>query len=553
MFGLPIGKVRISRDSPATLLGHFAFINEAGGQMEFVDSKDVESGFDVVIGNPPYIRIQTLKQKNPEMVDFLKEHYESARKGNYDIYVVFVERGLQLLKPTGNLAYILPHKFFNAQYGEPLRTLIARGSYLSHVVHFGDQQVFPGATNYVCLFFLSRSGSNSFSFVKVKNLDAWLTKTERHESRFPAHRVTSSEWNFAVGPDAKIFEILSNTDRRIGDFAERISQGIRTSANEVYVLDVIDNNDGLLTAYSRQSEREVLLETKSVFPFLQGKEIKPFSIQPSGKVVIIPYEFRNGRADLIHERDYRKRFPRTFDYLLSNKKVLENREAGRMRGENWYAYIYPKNLDIMSSPKLLVPDIANKASFAFDEGGRYAFTSGYGITLRINARVSPKFILGLANSHALDYYWRQISTPLRGGFYRYFTQFIEQLPIPTATLPQQAVICNTVEYLLSLNRSLATNGDQTPKLSLMQRYFEQILNGLVYELFFAEELHRAKLYPLRLVEQDLLRRLSDYPDEKQSALLRETFRKLYDTNHSLRGCLHDLGSLDIVRIIEGRS
>ena len=83
-------------------------------------------GFDAVIGNPPYIRIQAMKEWAPQEVEFYKKQYVAASKGNYDIYVVFVEKGLSLLNKSGRLGYILPHKFFNAKYGEPLRGLIAR-------------------------------------------------------------------------------------------------------------------------------------------------------------------------------------------------------------------------------------------------------------------------------------------------------------------------------------------------------------------------------------------------------------------------------------------
>ncbi len=104
-------------------------------------------GFDCVIGNPPYMRIQHMKEWAPIEVEYYKEHYKSASSGNYDIYVVFAEKGLSVLNERGKLGFILPHKFFNAQYGRPLRTVISQGNHLSSVVHFGDQQVFEGATN----------------------------------------------------------------------------------------------------------------------------------------------------------------------------------------------------------------------------------------------------------------------------------------------------------------------------------------------------------------------------------------------------------------------
>ncbi|MCX6555099.1 MAG: Eco57I restriction-modification methylase domain-containing protein, partial [Candidatus Aminicenantes bacterium] len=130
-------------------------------------------GFDAVIGNPPYIRIQTLKASNPEQVKYLKEKYRAAGSGNYDIYVVFVEKGFDLLNPNGRLGFILPHKFFNSKYGAPLRGVIAEGKHLSHVVNFGDQQVFDGATTYTALMFLDKAGCNQCEYVKVTDLEAW--------------------------------------------------------------------------------------------------------------------------------------------------------------------------------------------------------------------------------------------------------------------------------------------------------------------------------------------------------------------------------------------
>ncbi len=119
----------------------------------------------------------------------------------------------------------------------------------------------------------------------------------------------------------------------------------------------------------------------------------------------------------------------TYAYLSKNKTHLSEREQGRFAGPHWYEYGRNQNIDLMLLPKILVPDIADRAAFALDERGDFAFTSGYGITLKATTRESSKYILGLLNSSVLDFFWKRISTPLRGGFFRYFTQYIEQLPI----------------------------------------------------------------------------------------------------------------------------
>lgn len=110
-------------------------------------------GFDTVIGNPPYIRTQTMDSLS---VKYYKNNYDSSSKGNYDIYIIFVEKALQLLNDNGISGYILPHKFFTAKYGMPLRNIISKNKNLKKIIHFGDQQVFDSATTYTCLLFLNK-------------------------------------------------------------------------------------------------------------------------------------------------------------------------------------------------------------------------------------------------------------------------------------------------------------------------------------------------------------------------------------------------------------
>jgi len=131
-------------------------------------------------------------------------------------------------------------------------------------------------------------------------------------------------------------------------------------------------------------------------------------------------------------------------------------------------------------PKILVPDIADRSAFALDEAGDFAFTSGYGITLKPEVKLSPKYLLALLNSRVLDYFWKQVSTPLRGGFFRYFTQFIEQLPIrpidfaDAAERAQHDAIVSLVDRILSAKRTIPA-ADTTA--------LEREIDQLVYALY----------------------------------------------------------------------
>jgi hypothetical protein len=193
-------------------------------------------GFDAVIGNPPYIRIQALKEFAPIEVEHYKKAYRSAGKGNYDIYVVFVERGLSMLNRNGQLGYILPHKFFNAKYGAPVRELIAEGRHLSEVVHFGDEQVFAGATTYTALLFLDKVGNEQFRFVKADDLTEWRTTGEAEEGAVPSTSATPQEWSFIVGKGAALFERLRQMPVKLADVAKGMFVGQQTSADTVYLF-----------------------------------------------------------------------------------------------------------------------------------------------------------------------------------------------------------------------------------------------------------------------------------------------------------------------------
>lgn len=450
-----------------------------------------QGGFDAVIGNPPYIRIQAMQEWASNQVEFFKKKYKAASKGNYDIYVVFIEKALSLLGEQGRLGFILPHKFFNAQYGEPVRSLLSSGQNLSKVVHFGDQQVFDGATTYTCLMFLNKQAVDSFEVEKVTDLAAWQGGTEGVKGMIQAANVSSAEWNFTVGEGAGLFEKLNQMPVKLGDVAARMAQGIRTSANEIYVVDFVSETKEILLGYSKQLDKNVELEQGLLSSFLQGREIKRYKISPSGKSVVIPYELIESRINFISSAVMKEKYPKTFAYLVENKSFLENRESGKMRGETWYGYVYPKNIELMKQKKILVPDIADRAQFALDEKGEYAFTSGYGITLKDDTSLEFEYVLGLLNSKVLNFYLKRISTPMQNGFFRYFTQFIEKLPIRTidftkpAEKAQHERMVALVGQMLALHKAmpLAHTPQEKERLARQIESTDRAIDALVYALY----------------------------------------------------------------------
>lgn len=309
-----------------------------------------------------------------------------------------------------------------------------------------------------------------------------------------ANRLDEGPWTIASPLRNKILDRLNTYGENLGEITSNIFQGIRTSANDVYVLEVHTRarNKKTLSLYSRALDRIVELEREPLWPLLRGEEIKRYTLATPTRYVLVPYEIVEGRASLIFPKTFRSKYPLCWNYLSQNKAALKDRERGRMDHEHWYGYIYPKNLNLFSTAKIVTPDIASRASFALDSDGSHSFVTGYGIILNPTVNYDLRFILGLLNSKALDFYLRQISTRLRGGFYRYFTQFLKQLPIRHIDFsnPQDRRLHDRMVELVKEMLDLQKRRTQAPEGSVERAEVERRIgrvdreiDELVYKLY----------------------------------------------------------------------
>jgi hypothetical protein len=192
--------------------------------------------------------------------------------------------------------------------------------------------------------------------------------------------------------------------------------------------------------------------------------------------------------------------------------------------------------------KVLYPDIYEHQSFTWDEDGFFAANTCYFIP------TTEKWLTALLNSRVIEWFYSQISNKVRGGYLRAFSDYMRLIPIPKIAQAHRDIIESLVDYLLWLHCPQPMAG--TPQMS---GYFEQLLNGLIYESLFPEELHAQKLFLFHYSEEAKLPILTDGPEVKRLAVLRETFERIYDLNHPIRGCLFSLGSFETVRVIEGEA
>jgi hypothetical protein len=447
-----------------------------------------------------------MKEWAPLEVELYKKNYHSAASGNYDLYVVFVEKALQLLNPKGRSGYILPHKFFNAQYGRNLRELIAKGRHLSEIVHFGDQQVFSGATTYTCLLFLDREYKVTCPFIKVHDLAAWKIRHEEARKRvadsgtkvcddqaiyriqrpsidevvttgdIPLAPLGNEEWNFGVGGLAKLMQKLQARPVKLGAVAD-IFVGLQTSADRVFVVPL-----------------DATVEAGAARPFLLTGELSAYTrLQPAAKL-LFPYHVDDSSARLVPAADFKSSFPNAWKHLENNKKELMARENGKWNHSQWYAFGRSQNLTQMEAPKLVVQVTARRPTVMLDESGLHMTGGGsgpfYGIRPKQD-RLSLRCLLGIMNSKLFGVMIRAQSTDLRGGYIKFSKQYIQSAAFPSIDFTNPADVgkhdrmVSLVDRMLALvpKRRAEANPQAAAQLDAQISATDRQIDRLVYDLY----------------------------------------------------------------------
>ncbi len=389
-----------------------------------------DAGFDAVVGNPPYARVQQLRQSDPAGAEFVGQRYRSAAK-NFDIYLPFLEIGLGLT--TKEAVYIVPNKWFATDYGAGLRELVAGKKALARVVDFKDFQLFEDATNYTCVVGLSRTSRETFAFV-----DASTGEIGREQDR-PAPG-SGGVWTFSGGAEAALLErLLSSEYPRLGEFIDRAFQGLRTSDNDVFVFRGTERvSKETVRVSSRATGSAHEIETALLKPLLSGDEIRAFSLSHNDQWILFPYDLSGSDPRLFSERQLRADFPKAWRYLRECEPRLRARERGRMDHSGWWAFGRSQNLDQFEQPKVMLPDYNDRPSAALDSDGKLYSITAYCLTLRRGAPLSLASLTCLLNSRLLFWVLAKTGTALQRGFVRFMPQYLLELPIAIPDGSQRA-------------------------------------------------------------------------------------------------------------------
>ena len=429
------------------LIAACARITRATGtnDAEPASSEAVFEGFDVVLGNPPYVRQELFTDLKP----YLQAHY-AAYHGVADLYVYFYELGLRLLKGGGRLGFISSNSFFKTSSGEPLRRLLRTACQLEVLVDFGDWQVFDGVTTYPAVITAQKvkpDDARPARFLQLKgavpDLSAYFEENKQSldlSQMSGAAGVATGDaagWQLEGSEASGLRTKLRSGHPALKEAVGSPYRGVLTGLNEAFIVDR-STRDRLVYA---DIASEPLFK-----PFLEGKDIKRWQVESEDRwLILMPKGWTRKGMQAVGMLAVNEVL--AWEWLGARHAPLAAylapfEDAARRRtdqGEFWWELRACAYYDKFEQPKIYYPDICVTPSFYLDSQGLYSGNTGYFLPH------GQAWLTAFMNSKAVWFVIMGLSTHIRGGYRRMFTQHIETLPIPASTPEQQAELATLAE------------------------------------------------------------------------------------------------------------
>lgn len=442
-----------------------------------------DGGFDVVIGNPPYVRQETL---GAAFKGYAQECYETYA-GTADLYVYFIEKAHKLLRENGRFGMITSNKFTRTSYGAALRQFLAEKTALSEIIDFGELPVFQNAATFpVILITQNRVPvKQRFVYAQIKNLDFLALDREvlNVGINLDESSVRGMNWTLAKEDKVRVIEKIENAGMSLREYIPtKIYMGIKTGYNKAFIIDR-KTKESIISGEPQSQE--------FIKPFALGDDIRKYRVNFRERYLIrIPTGWTKSQAGNVE--DAWKWFQNNYPHLAKHLAVFETEAKDRGdKGDYWWELRPCDYYEELEKPKIIYPDIAKESRVSFDSDGLYLVNTVYFIP------INDLYLLGILNSTLIFNYFKYrasvLGDPDKGGRLRWFSQDVEKLPIRKINFDDPAdVECHDrmvalVEEMLHLKREHAAAEaafeDRRHALAHRIAQVDREIDTLVYGLY----------------------------------------------------------------------
>ena len=465
-----------------------------------------KGGFDVVIGNPPYVRIQGIKSNQEQESRFYESNFKSA-KGRYDLYILFIEQSLNLIKDTGVASYILPHNFMTGNLGAGIRELLFQNHCLEQIVHFGSYLVFEEALTYTCIIKISHH-NESVRYVSINPKDI---NTDIAFESIEYSELGKEKWNLTDQSSQNVLKRISAINSHVYDFFSVVGRGIVTGMDDCFILSgVIDGET--FRGYSKGLKHDINIESALVRPILKGDSVHAYEPLNPNMFILYPHIIKDGKTEVIPENKLKDRYPLTYNYLLKFKETLVAKKIKyKTNPEYWYSLHNSRDMSLFCEKKIITPYLANKCQMSMDFNGGM-FTNDKCSVLKLKSQYENLYLpfLTILNSKLCWFFITKNSSEFAGGYFVFSNLFVNPFPIPDLSLQENENVSISLKELagtmLSLNSQL--QGKRSRFLRRLSENFEGVKITTALQAFdqmdfagFVAELKKQKI-KLSLQQQD---------------------------------------------------
>jgi len=446
-------------------------------------------GFDAVIGNPPYVRQESLS----DFKDYFASHYE-AFDGVADLYAYMMERSVKLLREGGRFSFIVSNSFLRTTYGEPLRRTLKKHAAVLRIVDFGGLPVFANAKDtYVCIPLFTKCKQparvevTKIPSLEIRDLYKYVTD---NSFKIPHDRLSLDAWALKSDSEAAVFGKVMRAGRPLGDYVERkMFYGLKTGYNEAFEITEAQRN-----AIVKGNSASALL----IKPFFGGQDIRRYFVNNDGRyLIVIPSGWTRAAmlkskksAHQLSERESWSWFSHEHPKLASHLEgYVEACRKRQDQGDYWWELRSCDYYEYFDQPKIMFPDICKGPRFYLDRSGIYLSNTAYCLG------VDDSYLLGILNSKLFWFTISNISIPfgIRAGEYRYrlIYQYMEKVPIRVidennkGDKSKHDRIKDLVDQMLTFSKKMADMKIDHEKNSLKRQIdaVDQQIDQLVYELY----------------------------------------------------------------------
>lgn len=363
-----------------------------------------KGGFDVIIGNPPYVRQELFKEIKP----YLKKHY-NCYNSVADLYTYFIEKGINLMNDKGLFSYILPNKFLKATYGKEIRKVIQEESYLELLLDFDDYPVFADATTYPIIFVLNKSNKkDTFLYSKISKRDSSKEPIATLNSKMKeiySSSITKGLWNFIPKKEFKLFEKLHLQNISLEEYVnKKVFLGLKTGKNDAFIV----NRQTIENIISKDP-----LSKKIIKKVATGKEVYRYRLVNSEKYMLFT-EYDVNVPEI---------YPGVFEWLKKFENDLKKRGD---KGKDWWNLRPCDYYHEIQQPKIIWRSITNECGFYLDRDGELLLTNNNYFIAN-----STKGLIAVLNSKVSFFILKNICTSLQGGYFDFRRDKVLTLPIPS--------------------------------------------------------------------------------------------------------------------------